>query len=114
MRIERLATDVINQWIRVGLVQLNLKPHLSSPPQDFGWHLDDSDKPIIKQKIFSALDLARSNSANIVCFPELCFSREWVEQVKSDYADMIVIGGSYYHEGYNISNLGVEVNATFC
>jgi len=38
----------------------------------------------------------------VICFPELSFVKEWVEEIKNQYKDMIIIGGSYYDEDYNV------------
>ena len=66
------------------------------------------NKDEVKTKIFSALDIAKENGANIVCLPELCLCEEWISEIKEKYPDMIVIGGSFYKDGKNISPVIME------
>ena len=66
------------------------------------------NKDEVKTKIFSTLDIARDDGANIVCLPELCLCKEWINEIKEKYPDMIVIGGSFYKDGKNISSVIME------
>jgi hypothetical protein len=50
----------------------------------------------VKTKIFSALEIAKYDGANIICLPELCLCEEWISEIEERYPDMIVIGGSFY------------------
>ena len=56
----------------------------------------------VKTKIFSALEIAKRDGANIVCLPELCLCKGWINEIKRKYTDMIVIGGSFYEDNKNI------------
>jgi predicted amidohydrolase len=91
----------VNSWVRVCLVQLDFSLEILAPPREFGYVLCKDDKELIKKKVFSALSIAQSEKANIVCFPELSFAPEWAEQVKREFKDMVVIGGSYYKDKFN-------------
>jgi len=62
----------------------------------------------VKTKIFSALDIAKQDGANIVCLPELCLYEEWINEIKEKYPDMIVIGGSFYEDNKNICPIIME------
>ena len=66
------------------------------------------NKDEVKTKIFSALDIAKRDGANIVCLPELCLCEEWISEIKEKYPAMIVIGGSFYKDGKNISPVIME------
>jgi predicted amidohydrolase len=59
-------------------------------------------KDEVKTKIFSALEIARNDGANIVCLPELCLCKEWISEIGEKYPDTIVIGGSFYENNKNI------------
>ena len=63
---------------------------------------------VVKTKIFSALDIAKQNGANIICLPELCLYEEWIDEIKGKYPDMIVIGGSFYEDNKNICPIIME------
>lgn len=78
MRIERLDSNVTGQWIKVCLAQLAFSPRLNTTSSEFGWHLTDSDKPIIKQKIFSAF---------VEIFKE-CGADGWVEKYEKELAGL--------------------------
>ena len=87
-------------WIRFCLVQLDYNLAATSLPADFGWKISDGD--VIKDKIFKALKKAQSERVNIICFPELSFSKDWINEIANTYKNFIIICGSYYHDGYNI------------
>lgn len=91
-----------DEWVRVCLVQLDFSLELLAPPQGFGYVLRKDGKELVKQKIFSALNIAQNQKVNIVCFPELSLAPEWVEELKKEFKDMVVIGGSYYKDRFNI------------
>lgn len=63
------------------------------------------NKDEVNAKIFSALDIAREDGANIVCLPELCLCEEWINEIKEEYPNMIVIGGSFYKDSKNICHV---------
>jgi len=92
-------TDEEEEWIRFCLVQLDFSWEYLSPPKEYGIILKEEDK--IKSKVFQALEIAKENRVNVICFPELSFAKKWVNEM-SQYKDMIIIGGSYYDEEYNI------------
>ena len=52
----------------------------------------------VKRKVFDALDIARKDSANIVCFPELSFAKEWIEEIKKRYRNVMIVCGSFYDD----------------
>lgn len=75
-------------------------------PKEYGHVLKEKGK--IKNKIFKALDIANKNKVDVVCFPELSFDKEWIEEIKNNYKEMIIIGGSYYDGGYNICPIIID------
>ena len=94
--------DTKKDWVRVCLVQLDF-----SLTEGFPWRLKEEEK--VKRKVFDALEIAKEEKADIICFPELSFSREWVFDIKSRYSDMIIICGSYYDENnYNICPIIID------
>ena len=96
-------SDTEKDWVRVCLVQLDFQL-----TEAFPWKLKEEEK--VKRKVYDALEIAaREEKADIICFPELSFSREWVFDIKSRYSDMIVICGSYYDENnYNICPIIID------
>jgi HEAT repeat protein/predicted amidohydrolase len=62
----------------------------------------------VKTKIFSALEIAKHDGANIVCLPELCLCEEWISEIEERYPDMIIIGGSFYKDKMNICPIIME------
>jgi predicted amidohydrolase len=59
------------------------------------------NKDVVKTKVFSALEIAKKDGANIVCLPELCLCEDWIGEIKEQCPDMIVIGGSFYKDNQN-------------
>lgn len=68
--------------------------------ESFPFVLKNKDE--VKTKVFSALEIAKHDGANIVCLPELCLCEEWISEIEERYPDMIVIGGSFYKDKRNI------------
>ncbi len=98
LNIPRIQTvhisDTQNEIVRIAVIQFCYKLTKSFP-------LALENKEECKHKIISALDNAKSDGANIACLPELCMFEEWVQDIKSRYPDMIIIGGSYYKNDFN-------------
>ena len=89
-------------WVRVCLVQLDF-----SLTKEFPWRLEEEEK--VRKKVYDALEIAaKEEKADIICFPELSFAREWIQDIKSKYDNMIIICGSYYDENYNICPIIIE------
>jgi len=68
--------------------------------ESFPFTVENRDE--VKTKIFSALEIAKYDGANIICLPELCLCEEWISEIEERYPDMIVIGGSFYKDKMNI------------
>ena len=98
--IYKYISDRNKNWIRFCLVQLEYELLENSPSTEFGWEL--SNEIVIADKVHKALKIAASNKVDIICFPELSFSKKLAEEISESYKDIIIIGGSYYHDGYNI------------
>jgi predicted amidohydrolase len=84
----------IKDIVRIATVQLNFTLTSSFPPEIL-------DKSGVFDKINRALEKARENKVDIICFPELSFCQEWLPQIKKKYSDIIIIAGSYYSETKN-------------
>jgi len=87
-------SDIAKDRIRVCLVQLDFLLTKKYPYQ-----LEKKGK--MREKILKALEVAKEKEVNIICFPELSFAEEFVSKVKK-YRDIIIIGGSFYHDNFNI------------
>jgi hypothetical protein len=87
------------KWVRVCLVQPRFSVRRSSPSRSFGYGPQELE--LMFRKTVSALNIARSEKAHIVCFPELGFSSTWVKSIAAEYRDLIIVGGSYYRQRYN-------------
>ena len=65
----------------------------------------------VKTKVFSALEIAKRDGANIVCLPELCLCEEWISEIEEQCPNMIVIGGSFYKDNQNTCPVIMESDA---
>ena len=81
-------------FLRLCLVQLDY-----ALTKKFPYELDNKNET--KIKIFKALEIANREKVDIVSFPELSGSREFIPDAKN-YKDMIIILGSYYYNDFNI------------
>jgi hypothetical protein len=100
---EKHIADTLKEWIKVCLVQLDY-----SLTERFPYTLKEDDKIDVKNKIFEAMKIANEEGADIVCFPEHSFAKEWVEEIKNQCKDMVVICGSFYDAGYNICPIIID------
>ncbi|MFB3897561.1 MAG: tetratricopeptide repeat protein, partial [bacterium] len=99
--IPNIKRIVDQNKIRVGLVQIDYEVTAKTPRQLV-------DKEEIKKKILQALEIAQKEEVDIVCFPELCFDQEFINEVKK-YNTLIIIGGSYHSaERFNICPLFIK------
>ena len=96
--------DTEKEWVNFCLVQLDFSIIAKPFYEEFGYILRDDERGKVKNKVFEALNVARKNGVDLICFPELSFLKEWVEEIRisNDYRNMIIIGGSYYDAGYNV------------
>ena len=88
-------SETEQEIVRIAVAQISFELTESFP-------FTVKNKDEVKTKIFSALDIAKQDGANIVCLPELCLCEEWIGEIKGKYPDMIVIGGSFYKDNKNI------------
>lgn len=102
IRVIRIP-DIKKDFIRVCLVQLGF-----SLTKNFPYTLEEDDKAKVKKKIFGAVEIAKKERVDIVCFPELSFIKEWINEVKK-YRNMIVICGSFYDDNnFNVCPVIVD------
>ena len=83
---------------RFGLVQLNYSLH----PMRGKFGYEPRNSKSIKEKILSAIQIAKENQVDVLTFPELCFKKEWIAEILPLSEDLIIIGGSYYDNASNI------------
>lgn len=76
--------------IRIAAVQLNFELMTETFPPKL------KDKEATRLKIISALEKAKKNKVDVICFPELCICEVWLPYIRSQYKDMIILPGSYY------------------
>lgn len=93
---------------RIATTQINYELSTDSFPPTFR----EGNREQLKKKITSLLELAKSNQVNIVCLPELCMDREWIDSIRDNYSNMIIIAGSYYHSGQNICEILINNHKT--
>ena len=98
--IFQFVEDTKKEWVRVALVQLDFSLKINGPSEDFGYALEEPRKT--KDKIFRALSIARKTKVDIICFPELSVTEEWIREVKEQFQDLIVVFGTYYKGGSNV------------
>ncbi|MGD2072199.1 MAG: tetratricopeptide repeat protein, partial [Candidatus Thorarchaeota archaeon] len=84
-------------WTRICLVQLDFQVGDLPVSEGFGYIV--KEKEDVKKKIFEALEIAKKYNIDIICFPELSTTKEWVDLAKK--YNMIIIFGSYYSHGFN-------------
>jgi len=88
--------DFAKDRLRVCIVQLDF-----SLTKKFPFQLEN--KEVVKEKILKALEVAQENKVDIICFPELSFAQDFVNEIKEkNYNNIIIIGGSYYQDNFNI------------
>ena len=92
-----LSRDINKNKVTFGLVQLDY--NLEKLNKGFGYIIKESDRA--KGKVFQVLELSEKKKVDIVIFPELCFDKKWIEEIKDCFKDMIIVGGSYYDNGFN-------------
>jgi len=102
----KTIVETEKDWVRVCLVQLDFSVDHVPPPAEFAYILKEKDE--VKKKVFSALEIAKQENVNIICFPELSFDKEWVESIKEQYKEMIIVGGSYYENEFNTCPIIIE------
>ena len=101
--IPRNIAKTEKEWVKFCLVQLDFSLKEQRPPHEFGYFLQDKNET--KNKVLKALDVAREKKVDIVVFPELSFDKDWVQTIKNQYKEMIIIGGTYYDKGYNVCSI---------
>jgi len=94
-------SETEQEIVRIAVTQISFEL-----TESFPFTVKNKDK--VKTKIFSALDIAKQDEANIVCLPELCLCNGWISEIKEKYPDMIVIGGSFYEDNKNICPIIME------
>ncbi|MCD4841420.1 MAG: HEAT repeat domain-containing protein [Methanosarcinales archaeon] len=94
-------SETEQEIVRIAVTQISFELTESFP-------FTVKNKDEVKTKIFSALDIAKQDEANIVCLPELCLCNGWISEIKEKYPDMIVIGGSFYEDNKNICPIIME------
>jgi len=94
-------SETEQEIVRIAVAQISFEL-----TESFPFTVKNRDE--VKTKIFSALDIAKQDDANIVCLPELCLCKEWISEIKGKYTDMLIIGGSFYEDNKNICPIIME------
>lgn len=55
----------------------------------------------VKAKIIKFLTYAKKISTDLIVFPELCVKKEWADDIKRQFPDIVIIFGSYYNNNEN-------------
>jgi len=90
--------------VRFCFVQLDYSLRKEMNP--FGYFLEESD--LLKMKIISSITIAKENKVDLICFPELSFKMEWIDEICKISEKMIVVGGSFYNNAYNVCSLIID------
>lgn len=104
--VHRHIADTEKDWVRFCLVQLDFSIVPKPPAEEYGFALKEEHK--VKTKVFKALNLAKQNEVDLICYPELSFAKEWVKEIENQYKQMIIVGGSYYDDGYNLCPIIID------
>ncbi|MCZ7358010.1 MAG: HEAT repeat domain-containing protein [Candidatus Methanoperedens sp.] len=99
LNIPRIETVHIcgtqEKLVRIAVIQFCYELTKSFPPVI-------KNKDMVKAKIFSGLDMAKKDNANIACLPELCLCEEWKPEIENNYPEMLVICGGFYKNNSNV------------
>ena len=98
------VSETKQEIVRIAVAQISFEL-----TESFPFTVKNRDK--VKTKVFSALEIAKQNGANIVCLPELCLCEDWIGEIKEQCPGMIVIGGSFYKDNRNTCPVIMESDA---
>jgi predicted amidohydrolase len=97
--IRTIIVNPTNQRkVRFGIVQLKY----SLQPVSGGFGCEPKDEMQIKSEVISAIKVAQEKNVDVLTFPELCFKKDWIEEILPLSENLIIIGGSYYDKSANI------------
>lgn len=87
--------------VRVGVVQLRLDENFYKKENGL---INPKNEDVVRNKYEKFLLKAKEHSVNILCFPEISLTREFLNELKNfaDKINIIIIGGSFYHDRKNI------------
>ncbi len=103
IRYIKLA-DRQEDWVRICLVQLDF-----GLTQKFPYKLADKQRARVRNKVFEALDIAKNAKADIICFPELSFTKEWIGEIKDNCSGIMIVCGTFYNEmNQNLCKIIIE------
>ncbi len=91
--------------IVIGLVQLAYDPDMATLEYPLACQIINPD--LQWKKIEGAINLAKNQKINILCFPEISFIERFIEPLLKilDNTDIIVICGSYFFKQQNICTI---------
>jgi len=92
--------------IRFCLVQLDFSVKFSPRLEPFYCSLNNEAK--IKEKVFKFLEFSKENNADVIVFPELSISKKWIDEIIGRYDQMVIVGGSYYEDRFNICPIIID------
>lgn len=90
--------DRIKNTVKIATVQLNFQLTLTFPPTLI-------EKDTVKEKIFRCLNLAYENNVDLILFPELCTKKSWIDDIKNQFPEIMIVFGSCYDGDENVANI---------
>jgi len=90
--------------VRFCVVQLDYS--LKKETNPFGYFPEKST--LLKTKIISSIKIAKENKVDLICFPELSFKKEWIDEICKSSGKMIIVGGTFYNNSYNECSLIID------
>lgn len=99
---EIICSKEIRRPIRIGLVQLGYDLDKVKDPFAYSIKEDQIESQLVK--IEKAITKSISENVNIICLPELSLHESFITNIldKLKNKDIILIGGSYYKDRFNI------------
>jgi tetratricopeptide (TPR) repeat protein len=64
--------------------------------KQFPYRIANNDERRLRSKVLEAVAIAKQQDVDIICFPEFSFSEGWIQEIKQDCGNMMVVCGSFY------------------
>ncbi len=95
-------------WVRIAIVQITYPLEGSRRSAEFAYFPPDHEQPILHDKVFGAIRLARQAGAEIALLPELSVVPSWEGELIASSSGLILIAGSYYQDSRNVCPIIVD------
>ncbi len=106
--IYKHIADTEKTWVKFCLVQLKYSLKYAAKTKEFGLAIEENGKDTVRKKVFQALKIASERGVDITVFSELSFDNSWVNEIQEKFKNMIIIGGSYYDDTYNVCPIFID------